>query len=128
MNITLTDEEVRTAIVNYLEALHVTIPTKQNLVVEADAEGRVCAKIEGAQLLFAPEPKQAQSYQQEQQIAHEDLSDLVGPDGNLGAVIDSQRKAWGVNQSSTSLAALGKADPADFSDEIGDPWPLGRGR
>lgn len=131
MNITLTDTEVREAITKYLSSLHITVPTDKDFVVEVNDLGLVCAKIEGAQLVFAPTPEPTPiphspvaRYEPEPQA--EDLSEFSGPAGPLGAAIDRQRTSWGLSTASTNLMALGKKDPADYLDEIGDPSPSGR--
>lgn len=126
MNITLTDLEVRAAIKNYLEALHVVIPTDTPFMVEVDSQGTVSAKIEGATFVFAPDPAQRifsppPSLQVEEAVA-EDLSGFNGPEGNLGVAIEKQHRSWaGRSSASTSLSALGKQDPSDYMDEIGEP-------
>ena len=128
MNITLTEEEVRTAIISYLENLHVIVPADKPFVVEVDSQGRVCARIEGAQLIFDTGPKMppATVDTAEAEEVYEDLGEFSGPEGSLGTAIDKQRSNWGLSTSSTSLTALGKRNPADYLDEIGEPSPIGR--
>lgn len=128
MNITLTDKEVRAAITEYLDRLHIAIPTNDPFVVEVDDAGLVSAKIEGAQLIFSSAPvKHAVAPPVEEEIEEdEDLSGFSGPDGGLGAAVSSAKGGWGLSTASTSLKALGKKNPADYMDEIGEPTPIGR--
>lgn len=127
MNITLTDTEVRSAIKKYLSSLHISVPTDKDFVVEVDDLGLVCAKIEGAQLVFAntPEPTPVVEPEPVAEV-NEDLSEFSGPSGSLGTALDRQRSTWGLSTASTSLSALGKKNPADYLDEIGEPSPIGR--
>lgn len=128
MNITLTDKEVRAAITEYLDRLHIAIPTNDPFVVEVDDRGLVSAKIEGAQLIFSSAPARPTVVQpiEEETEEDEDLSGFSGPDGGLGAAVSSAKGGWGLSTSSTSLKALGKKNPADYMDEIGEPTPIGR--
>ena len=128
MNITLTDKEVRAAITEYLDRLHIAIPTNDPFVVEVDDEGLVSAKIEGAQLVFGTAPAKAfvPPPVEEEVEEDEDLSGFSGPDGGLGAAVSSAKGGWGLSTSSTSLKALGKKDPSDYMDEIGEPMSIGR--